>query len=141
MARRVLCGRPVRLRERPGAPVLGEVWSSCGLTAGHRCRCRSVEAVRRNAAATAYSRRVTSQAPSGSPAVAAVIASARKGAGLSRARLALALGVTERAVEYWETARRTPGAGTWVQLELTLGPLGVVREAGEQRGEAHEHAA
>ena len=76
--------------------------------------------------------------PTGSSLVAAAIQQGREGAGMSRRDLAAALGVTAAAVRLWEGAARTPGPESWVQLELTLGPLGVVREADQeqQRGEA-----
>jgi DNA-binding transcriptional regulator YiaG len=44
--------------------------------------------------------------------------------------LAAAVGVTEVCVQLWERAQRTPGEQSWVQLQLALGPLGVVRETG-----------
>jgi len=75
----------------------------------------------------------------GSPAVAAVIREAREAAGMSRLRLAAAVGVTATAVQWWEQAKRTPSPERWVQLELTLGPLGVVRQA--PRPEAAEEAS
>ena len=69
------------------------------------------------------------QAPTGDPVVAARIRQARKRAGMTRRHLALAVGVSEAAVGHWERARRTPGPESWIQLEFTLGPLGVVRDA------------
>lgn len=66
--------------------------------------------------------------PDGPPAVAAVIRQAREAAGLTRPRLALVLGVSASAVKMWEDGARTPGEENWEQLELTLGPLGVVRD-------------
>lgn len=112
------CGHPVRRYEIPGHPVLGE--PECGRRPGHPGRHISVEALRRR----------RSQAPSGSHAIAAAIQGARKRAGLTQVRLAVLAGVTEQCVQRWEQAERTPGPESWVQLELTLGPLGVVREAG-----------
>jgi ribosome-binding protein aMBF1 (putative translation factor) len=80
--------------------------------------------------------------PTGSPAVAAAIQQAREAAAMSRGDLAAAVGVTQAAVRNWEGARRTPGAGHWVQLELALGPLGVVRDARPEAVKAdHERAA
>jgi ribosome-binding protein aMBF1 (putative translation factor) len=81
------------------------------------------------------------QAPTGSPAVAARIRQARKRAGMTRRHLALAVGVTESAVGKWERAWRTPGPESWVQLELALGPLGVVREADPKPEAATEASA
>jgi hypothetical protein len=69
------------------------------------------------------------QAPSGSAAVAAAIREARVRAGLTQRRLAAVVDVTEQCVQMWERAARAPGPEKWVQLELTLGPLGIVREA------------
>lgn len=77
-------------------------------------------------------RAVSVQAPSGSPAVAAAIREARVRAGLTQRRLAAVVDVTEVCVQLWERAERTPGPEKWVQLELTLGPLGAVREAGPE---------
>ena len=68
------------------------------------------------------------QAPSGSAEVAAAIREARVRAGLTQVRLAAVVDVTEQCVQMWERAERKPGAEKWVQLELTLGPLGIVRE-------------
>jgi ribosome-binding protein aMBF1 (putative translation factor) len=81
------------------------------------------------------------QAPSGSPAVAAALRQAREDAGLSRRRLAVLVGVTDVCVGLWERAQRTPGPENWVQLELTLGPLGVVRDPGPEAGSADAAAA
>ena len=58
------------------------------------------------------------------------IRQAREQAGLSQYRLAAIMGVSRSCVQMWERARRTPDAERWVQLELALGPLGIVREAG-----------
>jgi Helix-turn-helix len=71
---------------------------------------------------------------SGSPEVGAAIRDARGRAGLSQNRLAAAAGVTRRCVQMWETAKRTPGPQSWTQLELTLGPLGIVREQDPEPG-------
>jgi transcriptional regulator with XRE-family HTH domain len=76
--------------------------------------------------------RPSRQAPSGSPVVAAAIREAREAAGMSQRRLAIVVGVTETAIQHYEYAKRTPSAETWVQLELALGPLGVVRDREEQ---------
>ena len=64
-----------------------------------------------------------------SPLVAASIRQARKAAGMTQRDLALVVGVSAAAVGHWERARWVPRPESWVQLELTLGPLGVVREA------------
>lgn len=90
-----------------------------------------------HAAAQAYRR---PQAPSGAEAIAAAIVRSRRRAGLSQRRLAAAVGVTQVAVQYWESAKRTPGEKSWVQLELTLGPLGVVRGGTPRREAAEERA-
>ena len=76
--------------------------------------------------------RPAAQAPSGSPAVAAAIRDARVRAGLTQRRLAAVVDVTEVCVQLWERAQRTPGSESWEQLELALGPLGIVRDAGQE---------
>jgi len=76
--------------------------------------------------------------PTGSLLVAAAIQQGREVAGMTRRDLAAAVGVTAAAVRHWEAARRMPQEENWVQLELTLGPLGVVRD---QAPEAPETAA
>jgi ribosome-binding protein aMBF1 (putative translation factor) len=48
---------------------------------------------------------------------------------MSQQALAAVVGVTDVCVSLWERAQRKPSPESWVQLELTLGPLGVVREA------------
>jgi len=80
------------------------------------------------------------QAPSGSPAVAAAIREARVRAGLTQRCLAAVVDVTEVCVQLWERAARTPGAESWEQLELALGPLGIVRDAGPEVAKA-DHAS
>jgi DNA-binding transcriptional regulator YiaG len=132
---RATCGNPMRPYELPGIPVFED--PACGRPEGHRPPCRSAEAMARHAAAQRPGRSAR-QAPSGSAAVAAAIADARKYSRLSRAALALVLGVTERAVEHWEAGRRSPGPQTWTQLELTLGPLGVVRDPRPVPGEEQQ---
>ncbi len=72
------------------------------------------------------------QPSSGSPAIGAVIRQARQRAGMSQRALAAAVGVTECCVQLWEGAKRTPREESWIQLELTLGPLGVVRDGDPQ---------
>ena len=92
-------------------------------------------------------RRTAYDKPTGSPAVAAAIRQARAQAGKSQYALAAVIGVTQQCVQRWEAAKSAPSEESWVQLELALGPLGVVRdprpEAGEdrQRGEADGRAA
>ena len=83
-----------------------------------------------------YARRV----PSGSADLGTAILEGRRRAGMSQLRLAAVLGVTKTAVRNWEHARRTPGPESWVQLELALGPLGVVRDAGPESREAERAA-
>jgi DNA-binding transcriptional regulator YiaG len=112
------CHHPMRRCERD-IPVLED--PVCGRRLDHPGQHLS-EAVMEK-------RRYARRAPSGSPAIGAAILEARRRAGLSRYRLAAVLGVTEQAVGLWEYAGRTPGPESWVQLELALGPLGVVREA------------
>jgi ribosome-binding protein aMBF1 (putative translation factor) len=113
------CGHPVRRYELPGRPAFGD--SACGRRAGHPGPCRSAESLSRQ----------RTQAPSGSPEVAEVIREARRAARLTQRRLAALLSVTEHCVQLWERAERTPAPESWVQLELTLGPLGIAREAPE----------
>lgn len=60
--------------------------------------------------------------------VSIAIREARERAGMSKRRLAAAVGVARTTVRRWECAEGTPAADNWVQLELALGPLGVVRE-------------
>jgi transcriptional regulator with XRE-family HTH domain len=60
--------------------------------------------------------------------VAASLRRAREQAGLSQRHLAAVVGVSRSAVQMWERAARAPDGEHWVQLELTLGPLGVVRD-------------
>jgi ribosome-binding protein aMBF1 (putative translation factor) len=83
---------------------------------------------------------IAGQAPSGSAEIAAAIREARTRARLSQRRLAALVGVTEVCVQYWEYAKRAPGPERWVQLELTLGPLGIVGESEPEaatRGKRH----
>jgi ribosome-binding protein aMBF1 (putative translation factor) len=82
------------------------------------------------------------QAPTGDPVVAARIRQARRRAGMAARDLADAVGVSAAAVWHWEGGRRMPSEESWVQLELTLGPLGIVREGQERsEGEADDAAA
>jgi ribosome-binding protein aMBF1 (putative translation factor) len=123
MARSPRCGVTLRFAERPGwSPVLED--PVCGRRAGHRGQHRTQAAMARQ--------RRAAQAPSGSPALAAAIRAAREQAGISQRSLAAVLGVTPACVQLYEYAKRTPSPETWVQLELTLGPLGAVRDQAEQ---------
>ena len=74
-------------------------------------------------------RRTAYDKPTGSPAVAAAIRQARAQAGKSQFALAAVIGVTQQCVQRWEAAKSAPSEETWVQLELALGPLGIVRES------------
>ena len=126
------CGRPMRPVEKPGWPLFDP--PPCGRRAGHPGypeRCISVVAIRR----------APPQAPSGDPETGAMIAAARARASMSQDRLAAVLGVTKGAVEHWEHGRRMPGPERWVQLELTLGPLGIVRERDPEPDEGQSDAA
>ena len=77
--------------------------------------------------------------PVASP-VGAAIRSAREQAAMSRPQLAAVVGVTASAVQWWERGMGIPGEEHWIQLELTLGPLGVVRDAGPEGAEETEAA-
>jgi len=77
-----------------------------------------------------------------SAAVAAAIRQARERAELSQRALAAAAGVTESYIQLLEYGKRNPSVKTWEQLELTLGPLGIVRDSpGPEAGEAGHVAA
>ena len=119
MRRQAVCGEPMRRYEKPGREGIPD-YLTCGRRPGHPGRHESVLYVR--------ARYETRQAPTGSPVLAAAVRRARAEAGLSQYRLAAAVGVSRSAVQMWEDARRMPGEESWVQLELTLGPLGVVRD-------------
>ena len=128
-----LCGEPLRFYEWPGGPAVLD-GLTCARRAGHASpRHRSA------AAMEAARRRATGQAPTGSLAVAVAIREGRREARMTQLALAAAVGVTGVCVSLWERAQRTPAAEHWVQLELALGPLGVVREAAA--GEAGHVAA
>ena len=131
MTRSPRCGQVLRRLERPGRPVLED--PVCGWRRGHRGQHLSEEAIQR--------RRYARRAPSGSPAIAAAVRDARKYAGLSQRDLARKLGVTQASVKLWEGAQRTPAPENWVQLELTLGPLGVVRDGQDAAREKQDAAA
>lgn len=123
------CAVPMRRNERD-VPVLED--PVCGRRAGHSGQHLSEAAVR--------NRRFARRAPSGSPDIAAAILQARQRAGMSQRSLASAVGVTQASVVHWERARLTPGPVSWVQLQLALGPLGVVRDAGPEAAKA-DHAS
>jgi ribosome-binding protein aMBF1 (putative translation factor) len=125
------CGHPMRFREMPGWPAVLDP-PVCGRRAGHK---DSRGHVSETALEMARQRK---QAPSGSPEVARVIREARKRAGMPQRHLARLAGVTEVCVQLWERAARMPSAESWVQLELTLGPLGVVREQPQEDAATRE---
>ena len=118
-----LCGEPLRFYEWPGGPAVLD-GLTCGKRAGHKSK-RHRSAVAMEAARR---RGTTRQPPTGSPVIAAAIRQGRRQAGMTQVALAAAVGVTEVCVQLWERAARTPGEQSWVQLELALGPLGIVRE-------------
>ncbi len=131
--RSAICGEPMRRYEKPGREAVPD-YLTCGRRPGHPGRHESTLYVR--------AKSETWQAPTGSPVLAAVLRQARAEAGLSQYRLAAAVGVSRSAVQMWEEARRTPEPQNWVQLELALGPLGIVREtAPEPPQEASDVAA
>ena len=121
-----LCGEPLRFYEWPGGPaVLGVL--TCARRAGHKSpRHRSA------AAMEAARRRAAPQPPTGSAVVATAIRQGRREAGMSQQALAAVVGVTGVCVSLWERAQRTPAVEHWVQLELALGPLGIIRKAGPE---------
>jgi ribosome-binding protein aMBF1 (putative translation factor) len=126
------CGKPLRLYEWPGCPAVLDA-PPCARAAGHKgTRHRSA------AALAAARQRAAGQQPTGSPFIAAAIRQAREQAAMSRPRLAAVVGVSATAIQYWETARRTPSAEMWEQLELTLGPLGIVRDPGPEAGQEQQ---
>ena len=124
MTRAAICGEPMRRYEKPGREAIPD-YLTCGRKPKHRGRHISTLALARQ-------RDAAPQPATGSPLVAAAIHQARTEARLSKRALAAAVGVTDMAVHFYETAQRTPSAEVWQQLELTLGPLGVVRDAGPE---------
>ncbi len=134
MTRSAICGEPMRRYEKPGREGIPD-WLTCGRRLGHPGRHESTLYVR--------ARKTLRQPPTGSPVVAAAIRQARTDAGLSQRALSHRVGVSRPAIQQWERGARTPAPGHWVQLELALGPLGVVREAGVRKIAATEtsHAA
>ncbi len=130
-----LCGEPLRFYEWPGGPAVLEPLT-CARRAGHKSgRHRSAAAMK------AARQRAAAQQPSGSPVVAAAIRQGRREAGMSQQALAAAVGVTGVCVSLWERAQRTPAAEHWVQLELALGPLGIVRETAPETRQEGSRAA
>ena len=117
--REAICGEPMRRYEKPGREAVPG-WMACGRRPGHPGRHESTLYVR--------SKAETRQPPTGSVVLAAALREARARAGLSQRHLAAVVGVSRSAVLNWERAERTPEAGNWTQLELALGPLGVVRD-------------
>lgn len=131
MRRQAVCGEPMRRYETPGRPGIPD-WLTCGRRPGHPGRHES----------TLYLRaRSLSQAPTGSLVLAAAIRRARAEAGLSQRALSHRLGVSRPAIQQWERGARTPAPDNWIQLELTLGPLGVVRNAGPEPAATEESDA
>ena len=101
-------------------------------------RIRAAAAAAAGSAVTTTQRRVLDRyVPS---LVAAVIREARKQAALSRPRLAAVVGVSASAVQWWEEGNGIPNEEHWVQLELALGPLGIVRDPGPGREAATERS-
>jgi ribosome-binding protein aMBF1 (putative translation factor) len=119
-----LCGEPLRFYE------------TCARRYGHKSRRH------RSAAAMAAARRRAEdgQAATGTPEIAAAIRRAREDAGLSMRRLAAVVGVSDACIGLWERAQRTPAAEHWEQLELTLGPLGIVRDPGPAAGQDQQRS-
>lgn len=132
MRRQAICGQPMRRYETPGRPGIPD-WLTCGRRPGHPGRHEST---------LSLAVRKLRQDPTGSPVLAAAIRQARGQAGLSQRDLAAAVGVSRPAVQQWERGARTPAPENWVQLELTLGPLGIVRpHAAPVTAEETRHAA
>jgi ribosome-binding protein aMBF1 (putative translation factor) len=129
------CGRPMRWSEPPGwGAVLDD--PVCGRREGHPGRHRSETAMRMRAR-----RRGAYDRPTGLPVLGAAIREARTRAGKSQVVLAAVLGVSQQCVQRWERAKGSPSEENWVQLELALGPLGVVRGAGRGPGGGESRAA
>ena len=117
--RLAICGQPMRRYEKPGREGIPD-WLTCGRRPEHPGRHESTLYVR--------ARKALRQAPTGSPVLAASLRQAREQAGMSQRGLAAVVGVSRSAVQMWERAARAPDGEHWVQLELALGPLGIVRE-------------
>lgn len=126
MTRIAICGQPMRRYEKPGRPAVPD-WLICGRRPGHPGRHESTLYVR--------ARANEKQAPAGSLLLAAAIRRARTEAGLSQRALSHQLGVSRPAIQQWERGTRTPAPENWVQLELALGPLGVVRDHRAEAGQ------
>lgn len=118
MRRLAICGQPMRRYETPRRAGVPDCLT-CGRRPGHPGRHESTLYVRS---------RAMRQAPTGSPVLAAALRRAREQAGLSQRALAAVVGVSRPSVQMYERGARTPSPEVWVQLELTLGPLGIVRE-------------
>lgn len=89
-----------------------------------------------------YQERLRKPRPGGRRTPASIaIRRAREQAGMSKRRLAAAVGVAPATVRRWECAEGTPAEEHWIQLELALGPLGVVREADPKPEAEDRHAA
>jgi ribosome-binding protein aMBF1 (putative translation factor) len=131
MRRQAICGQPMRRYETPERGGIPD-WLTCGRRPGHPGRHEST---------LSLAARKLSQDPTGSPVLAAALRRARGRAGLSQRALAAAVGVSRPAIQQYERAARTPSAEVWVQLELTLGPLGIVRDLGPEAAEVAEDAA
>jgi DNA-binding XRE family transcriptional regulator len=131
MRRQDICGQPMRRYEKPGREGIPD-WLTCGRRPGHPGRHESTLYVRS---------RGLRQSPTGSPVLAAAIRRARGQAGLSQRDLAAAVGVSRPAVQQWERAARMPASESWVRLELTLGPLGIVRDPAPETAQEASRAA
>jgi len=107
----------MRRYEKPGREGIPD-YLTCGRRPGHPGRHESTLYV---------AARQTWQPPTGSRPLAAAMRQARTEAGLSQYRLAAIVGVSRSAVQMWEEARRMPQEENWIQLQLTLGPLGIAR--------------
>jgi DNA-binding XRE family transcriptional regulator len=132
MRRQAICGQPMRRYEKPGREGIPD-YLTCGRRPGHPGRHESTLYVR--------AKNETWQPPTGSVVLAAALRQARAEAGLSQYRLAAIVGVSRSAVLNWERAARTPEAENWVQLELALGPLGIVRETAPETQQEADRAA
>ena len=130
--RLAICGEPMRRYEKPGREAVPD-YLVCGRRPGHPGRHESTLYVR--------ARKDERQPPTGSPVIAASLRQARVQAGLSQRHLAAVIGVSRSAVQMWERAARAPDGEHWVQLELTLGPLGVVRAGVPEPAEEESDAA
>jgi ribosome-binding protein aMBF1 (putative translation factor) len=131
MRRLAICGQPMRRYETPRREGVPD-WLTCGRRPGHPGRHESTLYVRA---------RADEKQATGSPVLAAALREARERAGLSQYRLAAIVGVSRSAVQKWEDAARMPAGDRWVQLELTLGPLGIVRDPGPATGQEQQRGS